>query len=63
METSRQLISINTKRWKQGTDLFPPHHGGIGGELRCLLRYSSPEPAVIASQKFGCGSVVLAVTV
>jgi hypothetical protein len=63
METSRQLISINTKRWKQGADLFPPHHGGMGGELRCFLRYSSPEPAVIASQKFGCGSVVLAATV
>jgi hypothetical protein len=63
METSRSLISINTKRWKQGTDLFPPHHGGMGGEFRYFLRHSSPEPAVFASQKFGCDSVVPATTV
>ena len=30
METSRQLISINTKRWKQGAALFPPNRGGHG---------------------------------
>jgi hypothetical protein len=35
----------------------------MGGEFRYFLRHSSPEPAVFASQKFGCGSVVPATTV
>jgi hypothetical protein len=35
---------------------------GMGGKFRYILRHSSLEPADIASQKSGYGSVVLAST-
>jgi hypothetical protein len=63
METSRQLISINTKRWKQGTDLFPPHHGGMGVDFIISCGIPVLNQLSLPSRKFGCGSVVPATTV